>query len=69
MMDLLQQSKRASGDTRPPMRGMTKSAFLALSEEEQGHLMGEFIIIKDTDVPSEFYPPSVKCFSLRVGSF
>ena len=41
------------------MRGITKSAFLALSEEERGRLLGDFLVIKDTDVSSEFLPESV----------
>jgi hypothetical protein len=58
MVKMWRESEQA-GIARPMMRGITKSAFLALSEEERGRLLGDFLVIKDTDVSSEFLPESV----------
>jgi hypothetical protein len=57
MVKLWQESKATvSAATRPLMRGITKSLFLSLSEEERGQLLQDFLIIKDMDVPPEFIP-------------
>ena len=42
---------------------ITKSAFLALSEEEWGGLLDDFLIVKDTNVLPECLPQSVTILS------
>ena len=56
MVKLWRESEQASGITRPHIPAVTKSAFLGLSEEERGRLLGDFLIVKDTDVRPEFCP-------------
>jgi len=58
MIKMWRESEQA-GVGRPLMRGITLSAFLELSEEERGRLLGDFLVIKDTNVSSEFLPESV----------
>jgi len=65
MMELWKQSQRASGKYRTFVRVMTKSAFMALAEDERGRLLDDFIIVKDTDVLPHFLPRSVDIFSMR----
>lgn len=56
MVSLWRRSEAASGNARLNPRAITKSAFLALSEEDRGRLLEEFLIVKDTDVLPEFIP-------------
>ena len=56
MVELLRQSEEASDISRPNVRVAAKSDFLALSEEDAGELLDDFIIIKDLNVSSEFFP-------------
>jgi len=48
--------------SRPNVRVISKSNFLALSEEDRGELLDNFIVIKDLNVPSEFFPRSASIF-------
>jgi hypothetical protein len=59
MVKLWHESERVSGATRPPIRAITKPTFLALTEEERGRLLEDFIVVKDTGTPSEFFPSFV----------
>jgi hypothetical protein len=63
MMRLWHESEAASGNARHQVRTITKSAFLALSEQERGRLLEDFLLVKDTNVPREFFPPFVKLHS------
>lgn len=54
----LWSESEASDMSRPNVRVITKSDFLGLSEEDRGGLLGDFLIIKDTSVSSEFFPRS-----------
>jgi hypothetical protein len=57
MVELWHQSEE-SDMGHPNVRVISKSDFLALSEEDRGELLDDFIIVKDTNVPSEFFPRS-----------
>jgi hypothetical protein len=60
MLALWESSKAAVSDVgRPLMRSVSKALFTSLSEEERGLLLGDFLIIKDTDVPTQFIPELV----------
>lgn len=61
MVELLHQSE-ASDMSRPNVKVISKSDFLALSEEDRGELLDDFIIIKDTNVSSEFFPRLASIF-------
>jgi hypothetical protein len=56
LVELWRQSEEASGMSRPNVKVISKSDFLALSEEDCGELLDDFIIVKDTNVSSEFLP-------------
>lgn len=56
MLELWRQSKGELDMSRPNVRTITKSAFLALSGEELGELLEDFLLVKDTDVSAEFLP-------------
>ena len=60
MVTLWHQSEQASSASCRQIQAITKSAFLGLSEEERGHLLEDFLIVKDTNVRPEFYPQYVK---------
>jgi len=62
MLELWRQSEQESGKTRPNVRVVSKADFLALSEQERGELLGDFIIIKDTNALSEFFPRLASIF-------
>jgi hypothetical protein len=59
MLQLWKESKEASGVARLPIRAMTTSAFLALGEAERQCLLGDFIFLKDPDMPRQFFPRCV----------
>ena len=63
MVQLWKESEQASGNTHHQIWAITKSAFLVLSEEERGGLLDDFLIVKDTNVPPECLPQSVKILS------
>jgi hypothetical protein len=54
MLELWRQSEK--DPHRPSVGRITKSAFLALSEEQRGALLGDFLIIKDASISPEFLP-------------
>lgn len=56
MVELSCQSEDASDMSHLNVRVISKSDFLALSEEDRGELLADFIIVKDTNVSSEFFP-------------
>ena len=63
MVELWHQSEEAPDMGRPNVRVITKSDFLALSEEDCGELLDDFIIIKDTNVSSKFFPQLALIFA------
>ena len=65
MVQLWKESEQASGNTHHQIQAITKSAFLALSEEDKGSLLDDFdfLIVKDTNVLPECLPQSVTILS------
>jgi hypothetical protein len=62
MVKLWRQSEDASGTSRPNVRVISKADFLALSEEDRGEFLDDFVIVKDINVPSEFLPQLASIF-------
>ena len=56
MVKLWHESEQQSGLRRLPVQAVTQDAFFALSEEERGDLLQDFLIIKNTKVSPDFLP-------------
>jgi hypothetical protein len=59
MVKLWRKSEQESGLHRHPVQAITRDNFFALSEEERGDLLQDFLIIKNTKASPDFLPQLV----------